>query len=80
MAEVDQAKIAEFEKNRAQLMNVSAQKQQMQMQSMALKQALDELTKTKEKKVFKAVGNILIQQETTVVKKELKEKQESLDK
>jgi len=79
MAEVDQAKIAEFEKNRAQLMNVSAQKQQMQMQSMALKQALDELTKTKEKKVFKAVGNILIQQETTVVKKELKEKQESLD-
>ncbi len=79
MAEIDQAKLAEFERNRAQLLNISAQKQQMQLQSLTMKQALDELTKTKEKKVYKAVGNILIQAETTKVKKELQEKKESID-
>jgi len=79
MVEVNQAKLVEFERNRAQLMNVSAQKQQLQIQNMTLKQALEELGKTKEKKVFKAVGNILIQSETTKVKKELEEKKKSVD-
>lgn len=79
MAEVNQSKVAEFERSRAQLFNVSAQKQQLQLQSMTMKQALDELAKTKEKKVFKAVGNILIQADTDKVKKELEEKKESVD-
>jgi len=79
MAEINKSKVAEFERNRAQLFNVSSQKQQMQIQRMTLKQALEELAKTKEKKVFKAVGNILIQSDTAKVKKELQEKKESLD-
>ena len=79
MVELDQAKLMEFERNRSQLMNVSAQKQQLQVQSMTLKQALEELGKTKEKKVYKAVGNILIQSDTSVVKKELSEKQKSVE-
>ena len=79
MAEIDQAKIAQFERSRIQLMNVSAQKQQMQIQSLTLKQAVDELAKTKEKKVFKAVGNILIQDDAVKVKKELQEKKDSLE-
>lgn len=79
MAEIDPAKVAEFERSRTQLLNISAQKQQLQIQSLTLKQALDELAKTKEKKVYKAVGNILIQSETTKVKKELQEKKESVD-
>jgi len=79
MAESKQAKMIEFERNRAQLLNVSAQRQQLQVQSVTLKQALDELGKTKEKKVFKAVGNILIQEDTAAVKKELKEKKESAE-
>jgi len=79
MAEIDPAKIAEFERGRSQLFGISSQKQQLQIQSMTIKQALDELAKTKEKKVFKAVGNILIQSETAKVKKELQEKKESLD-
>ena len=79
MAEINQGKMAEFEKNRAQLLNISAQRQQLQVQSMTLKQALDELEKTKEKKVFKAVGNILIQSDTGEVKKEVKAKKESAD-
>jgi len=79
MPEINQAKFAEFERSRAQLMNISAQKQQMQIQSVTLGQALEELGKTKEKKVYKAVGNILIQTETGKVKKELKEKKDTVD-
>ena len=45
---------------------------------MALKQALEELEKTKEKRVYKAVGNILIQEDTVKVKKELEEKLQML--
>ena len=79
MVEVNQAKLVEFERNRSQLLGISAQKQQLQIQSMTLKQALDELAKTKEKKVYKAVGNILIQSDTVKVKKELEEKKSSAD-
>jgi len=46
MAEIDQSKIAEFERGRAQMFGISQQKQQLQIQSMALKQALEELEKT----------------------------------
>ncbi len=79
MVEDTEAKIRDFERSRSQLLTVSAQKQQMQMQSNSMKQALDELAKTKEKKVYKAVGNILIQTETSKAKKELQEKKESVD-
>ncbi|MCK4300000.1 MAG: prefoldin subunit [Planctomycetes bacterium] len=79
MVEVNQAKLVEFERNRSQLLGISAQKQQLQIQSMTMKQALDELAKTKEKKVYKAVGNILIQSDTAKVKKELEEKKSSAD-
>jgi prefoldin beta subunit len=79
MVEMDRAKVAQFERSRMQLMNVSGQKQQMQIQSMTMKQALEELAKTKEKKVYKAVGNILIQDDTDKVKKDLQEKKESID-
>jgi prefoldin beta subunit len=79
MAEDIQAKAMEFERNRNQLMNVSAQKQQLQMQGGALANALEELEKTKEKKVFKAVGNILIQTDVSSTKKEMQEKKESVE-
>ena len=79
MVEGMELKAREFERSRSQLFTVSAQKQQAQMQSSALQQALDELAKTKEKRVYKAVGNILIQTDTPIVKKELEEKKESTD-
>ncbi|MDD5163628.1 MAG: prefoldin subunit beta [Candidatus ainarchaeum sp.] len=79
MADEIQAKAMEFERNRNQLMNVSAQKQQLQMQQTALANSVEELAKTKEKKVYKAVGNILVQAETAEAKKELQEKKESIE-
>lgn len=74
-----QQEILEFKKNRQQLLAIGAQKQQMQAQQMALKDALTELTESKEKKVYKAIGNILILKDSTVVKKELEETVEKID-
>jgi|SRR3989338_6222404 len=79
MAEDFREKAIDFERSRNQLMNVSAQKQQLQMQGSALGNAIEELEKTKEKKVFKLTGNILIQSDTLAAKKELQEKKESID-
>jgi prefoldin beta subunit len=79
MAEDIQAKAMEFERNRNQLLNVSAQKQQLQMQNSALGNSIEALGKSKEKKVYKAVGNILIQVETADTKKELQEKKETIE-
>ena len=79
MAENIQEKVMEFERNRNQLMGVSAQKQQLQAQSQTFKVTLEELDKTKEKQVYKAIGNILILSDTLKVKKEMKEKKESTD-
>ncbi|MBU2260194.1 prefoldin subunit beta [Patescibacteria group bacterium] len=79
MAEDIQQTFAEFERGRAQLMNVSAQRQQMQVQSTALAASLEALGKTTEKKVYKAVGNILILSDTAKVKKELADQKESTE-
>lgn len=74
-----QQQLLEFEKSRQQLASVSAQKQQLQLQGQAIQQAIEELGKTKEKKVFKAVGNILFPSETSKAKEELEDKKESVD-
>jgi len=79
MAESIQEKAMDFERSRNQLMGVSSQKQQLQVQSSVLNDAVEELEKTKEKKVFKAVGNILVQADALATKKELNEKKESID-
>jgi len=79
MNEDIQQDVMEFDKSRNQLLNVTAQKQQVQFQSNSLNEALNELEKTKEKKVYKAVGNILVLVPTETVKKELKEQKESAD-
>jgi len=79
MADEVQSAIGEFEKTRSQMMMVSNQKQQLQIHSNSLKASLDELGKTKEKKVYKAVGNILILSDTAEVKKDIEKQKESVD-
>ena len=74
-----QQSIAEFSRNRDQLISISSQKQQYLMQSATLKLSLDELEKTTEKKVFKAVGNILVQVNTEDAQKELSDQKETID-
>ncbi len=79
MAEDIQQQLAEFEKSRNSLMSISAQKQQLQFQAGTMGQSLEELGKTKEKKVLKVVGNILVQADAEKVKKEIEEKKESVE-
>lgn len=74
-----QKTLVEFEKNRNQLMNVSSQKQQLQMTVATLAKAIEELGKTSEKKVYQAVGNIMILKDAKEVKKDLTEQKESMD-
>jgi prefoldin beta subunit len=71
--------IQEFERTRAQLMGVSSQKNQLKAQSEALESSVEELNKTKEEKVFKAAGNILVQVNQKDALKEVKEQKESID-
>ena len=79
MADEIQSAIGEFEKTRGQMMMISNQKQQLQIHSNSLKASLDELGKTNEKKVYKAVGNILILSDTAEVKKDIEKQKESVD-
>ena len=74
-----QQDVLEFERSRQQLIGISSQKQQMQFQSTTMGKALEALEKTKEKKVYKAVGNILLLSDVTDVSKELKEQKEVVD-
>ncbi len=74
-----QQNVTEFERNRAQLMGISNQKRQLELQSNAFGAALTELKSTKEKKVYKAVGNILVLSDVKRVEKELSEQKESAD-
>ncbi|HIH16086.1 MAG TPA: prefoldin subunit beta [Candidatus Diapherotrites archaeon] len=74
-----QQNVTEFERNRAQLMGITNQKQQLQLQANALNAALSELKNSKEKKVYKAVGNILILSDAKKVEKEIGEQKESAE-
>ncbi|MFA6064581.1 MAG: prefoldin subunit [archaeon] len=73
------AMILEFEKNRQMLGNVNAQKQQVTYQLEMVDASLEELAKTKEKTVFKVVGNVLFPKDAKEMEKELKDKKESTD-
>ncbi|MDO8624773.1 MAG: prefoldin subunit [Candidatus Diapherotrites archaeon] len=74
-----QKSVAEFSRTRDQLISISTQKQQYVMQSATLRMSIDELEKTSEKKVHKAVGNILVLVDTVTAKKELEEQKETTD-
>ncbi len=69
----------DFERQRNQLMQLYSQKQQLQFQDKLLKEALEEVSKTKEEKVYKAVGNILVLSPVKDVKKDLETQIEAID-
>ncbi|VVB74977.1 Prefoldin subunit beta [uncultured archaeon] len=69
--------VLDFERNRQLLMNVSAQKQQIAYQLEMINSSLEEMGKSKEKMVYKVVGNVLFPKDAKEMEKELKEKKES---
>ncbi|MFA6268246.1 MAG: prefoldin subunit [archaeon] len=77
--EEQRSMILDFERNRQMLAGVSQQKQQTAMQLEMIDASLEELAKTKEKTVYKVVGNVLFQKDAREMEKELKEKKESVE-
>ncbi|MAG18116.1 MAG: hypothetical protein CL944_01425 [Candidatus Diapherotrites archaeon] len=73
------ASIQEFEKSRIQLSAIENQTQSMKIQSQVISEALEELKDSKEEKVYKAVGNILILTDAKKVGKDLTEQKETID-
>ncbi len=73
------AAILEFERNRQMLANISAQKQQVSLQLELVNASLEELTKVKEKTVYKVVGNVLFPKDAKEMQAELETKKESTD-
>jgi len=64
---------------RQQLMFLSQQKQQLQVQANVLENTVKELETTKETKVYKGVGNIFILSDKEDVIKQTKENKETVD-
>ncbi len=78
MAELNKS-IQEFERSRAQLAGIESQGQGLNIQSQVLEEAIKELKEAKEKKVYKAVGSILILSDTKKVEKELSDQKETVE-
>ena len=78
MADMTRA-IQDFERGRIQLSAIESQGQNLAVQAQVLEEALKELRETKEKKVYKAVGNILILTDTKRVEKDLAEQKETVE-
>lgn len=74
-----QEQIIEFERQRQLLMNLGMQKQQLQVSLSGTEKAQEELDKSKEEKVFVAIGNILIQKDKKAVESDLKEQKETME-
>ena len=62
-----------------QLQGIMTQREATGMQILEIKKALEELGKTKEKEVYKVAGPILIKATKTEVKKDLKDKEDTLN-
>jgi len=77
--EEQRAALLEFEKNRQMLGSINAQKQQVAFQLEMIDASLEEMSKTKEKTVYKVVGNILFLKDAKEMEKELKEKKETTE-
>lgn len=68
-----------LQKYRQQLMFLSKQKQQLQVQNNVLENTLKELENTQEKRVYKGVGNIFIMSDKEKAIAETKETKETID-
>ncbi len=74
-----QDKLAQFQGFQNQLQMIAIQKQQMILQSADIENALSELEKITDERIYEAVGPILIESEKEKSKKRLKENKETMD-
>ena len=78
MSEMNQM-IQEFEKSRIQLGTIEQQTNSLNIQSQVLGEAIKELNESKEEKVYKAVGNILILSDAKKVLGDMEKQKETID-
>ncbi len=69
---------SQFQVYQQQAETLAAQKETLRLQSLEIKNALEELEKTSHKEVYKISGPLLVKRSIGDVKKDLNEKQESI--
>jgi prefoldin beta subunit len=72
-------KIMQLQQVQQQMQALTMQKQTMQMQQGETENALSELEKLKNEKVYELIGNLLINKKPQELKESLKDKKEKLD-
>ena len=71
--------VLQFQQTQQQMQMLVMQKQNIQMQSLEVENALKEIDRVKEDSVFEIVGNVMIKKSKEEVEKALKEKKELVD-
>lgn len=71
--------LIEMQTYQQQMQAVLLQTESLNLQNIEIERALEEMKKSKEKEVFKAVGPILIKADKTEVEKEFNEKKELIN-
>jgi prefoldin beta subunit len=80
MVELDSSQLIEqFQLYQQQYQNVLLQKEQLRLQQLEIEKALEELEASKDDKVYKIAGTIMIKKDKEDMKKELEEKKEDID-
>jgi len=75
----DREEILQFQQTQQQMQVLLSQKQNLQMQSVEMENALEELGKNEKGDVFEVVGNIMIKKSSDEISKNLNEKKELMD-
>ena len=78
VSDATQQKIRQFQELQQQARVLAGQRYQFEMQEKETKGALEELEKTENAEVYKAIGQIIIKSEKSKLVSELKEKTETL--
>ena len=71
--------VAQFQNMQQQLQALLIQKESMKVQSMEIDRALEELSKSNQKSVYKISGQIMISKNVDELKKELEETKENVE-
>jgi prefoldin beta subunit len=71
--------VQQFQFYQQQLQGILFQKESIKLQKVEIDKALEELSSSKQAKVYKIVGNIMVNKPAEDVKKELNDDKETLD-
>ena len=79
LSDAEREEIMKFQQIQQQTQVLLMQKQNVQMQTAEIENALKEIEKTKDKEVFEVVGNVMIKKDKKMLQDSLKEKKDILE-